>query len=204
MREQPAAASTSVITSLPDVSELSQLGFDAWRSWFIAAASAVLAWLPDDGFAIFYQSDTLHERGWVDKAHLVSLAADATKSTLVWHKIVCRQAPGTSSWGRASYSHVLCFTRGEVPRLREPSPHVLADDGAKSWTRGMGHAACELACNYLRAHTQTRRIVDPFCGHGSVLAVALGMGFEVLGVELSGKRCRVARATLRQPGVASD
>jgi len=196
MHEHPALPSTSVITSLPDSTELAQLGFDAWRSWFVAAASAVLAWLPDDGFAIFYQSDTLHDRAWVDKAHLVSLAADATSAALAWHKIVCRQPAGASSWGRASYSHVLCFTRGAVPRLREASPHVLAEEGTKSWTRGMGRAACELACNYLRAHTQTRRIVDPFCGHGSALAVALGMGFDVIGVELSVKRCRVARTTL--------
>ncbi|MET0390676.1 MAG: SAM-dependent methyltransferase [Polyangiales bacterium] len=196
LREHPAAPHTSVITSLPDVSELSQLGFDGWRRWFIDAAAAVLAWVPPDEFAIFYQSDVLHDGAWVDKGHLVSLAADAVQARLAWHKIVCRHAPGTPSWGRASYAHVLCFTRGEVPMLRKPSPHVLPEEGDKTWTRGMGRAACQLACSYLQAHAATRCIVDPFCGHGSVLAVGLELGFDVIGVELSAKRCRTARALL--------
>jgi tRNA G10 N-methylase Trm11 len=36
-------------------------------------------------------------------------------------------------------------------------------------------------------------VVDPFCGKGTVLAVANSLGLDALGVELSGKRCRAAR-----------
>lgn len=196
MRTCPAEPGTSVITSLPDMSELPQLSSDAWRAWFIDAARAVLSWVPASDMAIFYQSDVLHERAWVSKSYLVMQAAEAEAAQLVWHKIVCRRPAGTSSWGRASYSHMLCFTRGEVPAVAAASPHVLPDAGATSWARGMGVAACELACNYLRKHTATRRIVDPFCGRGSVLAVAQALDFEVIGIELSKKRCRTARAAL--------
>jgi tRNA G10 N-methylase Trm11 len=75
---------------------------------------------------------------------------------------------------------------------------VLPDEGDKAWTRGMGTAACELACAYLRAHTQARCVVDPFCGRGSALVAASRLGFDVIGVELSAKRCRTARAALLQ------
>jgi hypothetical protein len=194
LREHPAAPQTSVVTSLPDLSELPQFEYVAWRAWFIETARAVLHWLPDQGCAIFYQSDTLYAGAWVDKAQLVLTAAEAANVTLAWHKIVCRRAPGTHVFGRASYSHMLCLVRGDVPRLRSASPDVLPDDGAKSWTRGMGSAACELACVYLRDATHTRLVVDPFCGRGSVLAVASRLGFDVLGVELSAKPCRAARA----------
>ncbi|HET8939296.1 MAG TPA: hypothetical protein VFN67_37885 [Polyangiales bacterium] len=196
MRTCPAEPGTSVITSLPDMSELPELSADAWRAWFIDAARAVLAWVPASDMAIFYQSDVLHERAWISKSHYVMQAAEAEAAQLVWHKIVCRRPPGTSTWGRASYSHMLCFTRGEVPAVAAASPHVLADAGETSWARGMGNAASELACTYLRKHTGTRCIVDPFCGRGGVLAVAHTLGFEVTGVELSKKRCRAARSRL--------
>jgi hypothetical protein len=196
LRDHPAAPRSSVVTSLPDASELPGLTFADWRSWFVSAAQTVIRWLPDAGVAIFYQSDTLHAGGWVDKGHLIMNAADAEAATLVWHKIVCRRPPGTRGWGRASYSHLLCVTRGEPPAAQEPLPDVLPGDGSKSWTRGMGSAACELACQYLRANTDTQQVVDPFCGRGSVLAIASALDFDVVGVELSARRCRIARTAI--------
>ena len=35
-------------------------------------------------------------------------------------------------------------------------------------------------------------VIDPFCGQGTVLAVANELGMDALGVELSRKRCRQA------------
>jgi len=195
LRDHPAQPGDSLVTSLPDVSEV-PLDFEAWRDWFGAAAAQLLGWLPADSVAIFYQSDILHGGVWVDKAHLVQRAAEVAGATLVWHKIVCRAPPGEARFGRASYSHLLCFGRAALPPRRHAYPDVLPADGDKSWTRGMGSAACELACRYLRQETSTRRVLDPFCGHGSVLAVARRMGFDVLGVELNRKRWRTARAAL--------
>ncbi|HEY2734587.1 MAG TPA: DUF309 domain-containing protein, partial [Polyangiales bacterium] len=196
LRDHPATAHTSVITSLPDVSELPQLGFDAWREWFVDAARAVIRWLPSDGIAIFYQSDIRHAQVWVDKGYLVMRAAEVEAASLVWHKIVCRSAPGTSGLGRASYSHMLCIARVAPAPMRVPSADVLADAGALSWSRAMGEAACQLACRYLRDETGTRLVVDPFCGRGRVLAVARSLGFDVIGIDQSAKRCRAARAAI--------
>ncbi len=191
--EHPAEPGSSVITSLPDISELPELGFEGWRSWFIAAAERVLRWLPDDGVAIFYQSDIRWQNVWIDKAHLVHSAVDNAGHELVFHKIVCRSAPGTISWGRASYSHLLCAARAALAGSRKPGPDVLPDAGAMPWSRAMGVEACRLACSFLRDNTSTRRVVDPFCGKGTALAVANTYGFDALGVERSGRRCRAAR-----------
>jgi hypothetical protein len=73
---------------------------------------------------------------------------------------------------------------------------VLPEPGAMAWSRAMGTAACQLACRYLRDETSTRTVFDPFCGRGSVLAVASSLGFDVIGVDLSAKRCRATRAML--------
>jgi DNA methylase len=195
LAKNPAAAGSSVITSLPDASELRGLGFEGWRAWFVEAARDVLRWLPPAGVAIFYQSDIRHGGVCIDKGYLLMQAAEAERAPLLWHTIVCRKPPGTRATGRASYSRMLCFARDRDP-LPGPwlGPDVLAAAGPTQWTRGMGRFACQLACEYLRDQTSTRLVLDPFCGRGSVLAVAAELGFDVIGVELHERRCRAARS----------
>ncbi len=57
----------------------------------------------------------------------------------------------------------------------------------------MGLEACKVACQYLRDETATQTVVDPFCGRGTLLAVANCFGFDAIGVDLGAKRCRIAR-----------
>jgi hypothetical protein len=40
---------------------------------------------------------------------------------------------------------------------------------------------------------ESRTVVDPFCGHGTVLAIANELGMDAIGVERGGKRARRAR-----------
>jgi hypothetical protein len=120
-------------------------------------------------------------------------AAEAEGASLLWHKIVCRRPPGSISQGRPGYSHLIGVTRGPIPTASKPGPEVLADAGFMPWSRAMGVAACRLACRWLVENTPTRVVVDPFCGKGTVLAVANELGLDAIGVELSGKRCKAAR-----------
>jgi hypothetical protein len=188
-----AEADSSVITSLPDVSEMPHVGFDGWRDWFKEAARRVIQWLPADGVAIFFQSDIRHRGAWIDKGYLVLSAVEAEGAHLVWHKIVCRHAPGTVTHGRASYSHMLCVSAKPRMAPKSPGPDVLPDAGFMPWSKAMGVNACRLACRYLRDETSTRTVVDPFCGSGTALAVANSLGFDAIGVDLSARRCRAAR-----------
>jgi hypothetical protein len=194
MAENVAPPGASVVTSLPDVSECSHLDFDEWRAWFVAAAQRVIAWTPQRGVSVFFQSDIRHEDTLVDKSYLVMKAAENEGASLLWHKIVCRRPPGTISFGRPSWSHMLCIAREPRPTPKRPGPDVLPDAGFMPWSRAMGVRACEVACGYLREEIDARVVVDPFCGRGTVLAVANAMGLDALGVELSAKRCRAARA----------
>lgn len=191
MSGQLAPEKSSVVTSLPDVSELS-LSLDDWKAWFVSAAKAVVRWVPSDGVAIFFQSDIRHAGVWVDKGYLVQRAAEEMGATLRWHRIVCRKAPGTRSLGRPSYSHLLCIAM-TPHKDSKVLPDVLPDAGEMPWSRAMGVEACRLACDYLLAETDTQTVVDPFCGKGTLLAVANTMGLNAIGVELSQKRCRAAR-----------
>ena len=62
----PAPPHASVITSMPDLSEMRveeagfaalPLGLPGWRSWFESTARQIVRWVPEDGVSIFFQSD---------------------------------------------------------------------------------------------------------------------------------------------------
>lgn len=183
----------SLVTSLPDVSELGGMSLGQWQVWFTSAARAVLSACPDDGIAIFFQSDIKKSGVWIDKGYLVARAAEELGFALLWHKIICRKPPGAVTYGRPAYSHLHCFSKGVRLDLAKALPDVLADAGESLWTRGMGVNACELACRFVLENTRTRTVVDPFCGKGTVLAVANHLGLDAIGVELAKKRAQTAR-----------
>jgi hypothetical protein len=190
-----ADAGMSVVTSLPDVSELSHLDLAGWKTWFIAAVTRLIRWLPPAGVAIFFQSDIRAEGFWIDKGYLVMRGAEEAAARVLWHKIVCRKPAGTIALGRASYSHMIAVsTAARASEAPVRSPDVLPDAGAMPWSRAMGVTACEVACRFLLDHTETRTVVDPFCGRGTVLAVANALGLDAIGVDIGAKRVRSARA----------
>lgn len=193
LRENAAPPHTSIVTSLPDVSEVPPFTLEPWRVWFVDTVRLLLRWLPADGVAIFYQSDVRHQGVWIDKGYLVMRGAEEESASIVFHKIVCRRPPGSIAIGRPSYSHLIAVSARPRPLPRAPGPDVLADAGAMSWSRATGENACRVACRFLADETTTRVVVDPFCGRGAVLAAANTAGFDAIGVELSAKRCRAAR-----------
>jgi hypothetical protein len=194
LRQQGRLAGASVVTSLPDVSEVPALGLEGWLRWFEEAALQVMQAVPDDGVAIFFQSDIKEGGLWIDKGALVARAAQRAAMGLLSHKIVCRKRPGTLTFGRATYSHLLTFARVLRARPDRASADVLPDAGFMPGKKSMGVAACADACRFVRDETPTRTVVDPFCGWGTVLAVANALGLDAVGVDLSARMCRRARA----------
>jgi hypothetical protein len=189
-----ARPGTSVVTSLPDVSEVG-MPLDAWRGWFVRAARACVEAAADDGVAIFFQTDIKKGGVWIDKSHLVARGAEEAGAQLLWKKVVLRKPAGTITFGRPAYTHVLCVSRALRPREPSGIPDVLDEKSAGKlvWTRGMGVNACARAVRFVKEHTQSTTILDPFCGHGTVLAVANALGLDAIGVELNRKRAVRAR-----------
>jgi len=194
LRETTLADGDAIVTSLPDHSELPELGVEGWKHWFVETAELVCKRVDDDSPAIFYQTDVKHDGRWIDKSFLVAAGAERAASHLLWHKIACRSTPGTTSFGRPAYGHILCFSRTLRLEAGQSSPDVLPTIGEMVWPRAMGSAVCASIIDFLIKHTNTRRVVDPFCGHGSILAAANARGLTALGVERSRKRVEKARA----------
>ncbi len=195
---QPGA---SLVTSLPDTSEVPHLPFQDWQGWFEDAARLAMDTVGDDGVAIFFQSDIRRGGLWVDKGAMVDRAAARAGMNLLFHKIVCRKPPGTLTSGRASYAHLLGYARVLRPTPGRASADVLADGGFKPGVKSMGVAACVEACRFIQAETTTRTVIDPFCGFGTVLAVANALGLSAVGVDLSARMCRRALALTIDPAV---
>jgi len=190
---QPVLQGCSIVTSLPDVSELGGVRYEEWRRWFHDAAALIFSRTPDDGAALFYQSDVKRAGAWVDKGYLVQRAAEQEGFALLFHKIVCRVPAGTRTSGRAGYGHLMSFSKGLREDLSRATPDVLAQAGEMTWVRAIGLDACRIACRWVAEHTGTRTIVDPFCGVGTVLAVANEVGLDAVGVELNKKRAQKSR-----------
>ena len=68
--------------------------------------------------------------------------------------------------------------------------------GLARFSCAVGLSAAREACRWIQEHTQTRTVVDPFCGVGTALAVANTLGMDAIGVELNQKRARKARGLL--------
>jgi hypothetical protein len=186
-------ADHAIVTSLPDHSEVPELGIAGWKRWFTDTVALACRAIADDAVAIFYQTDVKHDGRWIDKGHLVMSGIDAAASHVLWHKIVCRVPPGTTTFGRPAYAHMICASRALRLVPGGSTADVLPALGEMSWSRAMGMAACEAAVEFVVARTACRTIVDPFCGLGSILVAANARGLDAIGVELSRRRAKKAR-----------
>ncbi len=186
------------VTSLPDVSEVN-LTLPAWREWFMSAVRLVIDAVPDDSAALFFQSDIKRNGAWIDKGAMVVHAAEDAGARVLFHKIICRCPPDALTYGRPGYTHLIAVSRVmDCPEVL-PLPDVISDPGRQPWVRAMGIRAAAHAVRFARDQVGAKLIFDPFCGVGTVLAVANALGLEALGVEKSRKRCEQARVlTVRQ------
>lgn len=193
LRDHPLPEGHAVFTSLPDRSEVRSLSFDAWRQWFTDAVELVVRSTPARSAAIFYQTDVKRDGVWVDKAFLVQTGAYAAGAQLLWHKVVCRAPAGRATFGRPGYAHLLCFSHELRDTLVRSTADVLPELGAMTWARAIGLAAAEAGVRWLAEHAAATTVVDPFCGVGTVLAVANRLGLHALGVERNPGRAAKAR-----------
>jgi hypothetical protein len=154
----------------------------------------VLDAVPDKSAAVFFQSDIKHDGAWIDKGALVTRAAEDAGARILFHKIVCRRPAGTLTFGRPGFTHLIAVSRAMKCPDGLPIPDVIADAGEQKWVRAMGVRAAAHAVRFASAQVGAKLVFDPFCGVGTVLAVANALGLDALGVEKSRKRCAQAQA----------
>jgi hypothetical protein len=181
------------VTSLPDVSEIGK-ALPVWRDWFLNAVRLVVNAVPHDSAALFFQSDIKRDGVWIDKGALLVRAAEDAGARVLFHKIVCRRPPGMLTQGRPGFTHLIAVSRAmKCPDIL-PIPDVIIDAGRSLWVRAMGVRAAAHAVSFARDQVGAKLIFDPFCGVGTIPAVANALGLDALGIELARKRCEQSLA----------
>jgi len=181
----------SIITSLPDMEETKHAA-DIYPDWFFEAARECFRSASPGHPIIFYQTDRLLKGRRISKANiLMNVATSLNRFQLVYHKIVLRRDPGKTDLRRPGYSHLLCFGDSDVKPGR-PTPDVM-HVGSVLYPNGMSLVAATTALQTAKRHGDD--ICDPFCGRGTVPALAEAMGFKVVvGVDIDEKQCAAARS----------
>ena len=180
-----------IVASLPDIVEYRDGsasgtseaptgagGPEAYSAWLERTAGRLLRLLPRDGVAVFCQTDTVASVGhrsvaYVDKAFVVGAAAASVGAAPLWHRIVCKRAPGSKRYASSlpGYSHLVAYasprmTRDEVARrffgpaadaAFPVAADVLESRGDTLWARGMGYDATLLAATFCMAAFKAAR-----------------------------------------------
>ena len=192
MRARGPLEGACAVTSLPDVSEV-ELALPVWRAWFLEAVKLVVNSVPSDSGSLFFQSDIKRDGIWIDKGALVIRAAEDAGAHVLFHKIICRRPPGMLTMGRPGYTHLIAVSRAARCSDVLSIPDVVVDAGRQAWVRAMGMRAAAHAVRFARDHLRAKTIFDPFCGVGTVLAVANAFGLDAIGLEKAKKRSEQAR-----------
>ena len=150
------------------------------------------------GFALGAMMDG--QEGVVSQGNIRPGAAEAAGARVLFHKLICRRPPGTLTLGRPGYTHMIAVSRAlRCPDVL-PIPDIITDAGRQPWVRAMGVRAAAHAVRFARDQAAAKIIFDPFCGVGTVLAVANRLGLDALGVEKAKKRCEQSRQLVVTPG----
>jgi DNA methylase len=186
----------TVITSLPDASEV-ECRLADYENWFTKGASLTMRAVTDDGVAIFYQGDRKHHGVLLSKATLLCNTAGSLGLRLLWHKIVLRNPVGAINLFRPSYLHMLAFSK--ALRSGNPSPDVI-EAGKTIYRNAMGVNAATIAVRFAIKMAKARTIYDPFCGRGTVLAVANALDCNSVGYDVDEEECVYARQLVLKLG----
>jgi len=89
---------------------------------------------------------------------------------------------------RPGYSHLLAFSRSGRPGAASPD---VIEPGRMIYPNAIGLHAAFVAVRFAASAAST--IIDPFCGRGTVLAVAEVLGYRAIGVDIDSRQVDAAR-----------
>lgn len=176
----------SVVTSLPDPEEINATP-EEWRKWFVNASSLAMALAKPSAPSIFYQTDRKADGRTYSKAGLLIEAANQRGVCLLWHKIVLRRQVGSIDLHRPGFTHLMAFSAKGKPGVASPD---VIERGEMIYPNAMGIKVARFAVEF--AGHYDRLILDPFCGRGTIPALADALGFNSVGVDIDNSQCEKA------------
>lgn len=142
-----------------------------------------------DCAAVFYVTDRKADGGIYSKPAILFRAANEAGLRPLWHKIALRRGVGKVDLHRPTFSHMIAFSADG--RGGSATPDVI-DRGPMLYPNATGLSAASAAVKF--AARPGVPLVDPFCGQGTIPAVADALGFDAIGVDIDPAQCEKARA----------
>ncbi len=177
-----------IVTSLPEMAEGGWKRVEDYRAFFMEAAERCLSAVADTGYVVFLQTDRKRD-GWIDKSYWLNAAGEAAGMRLLWHKVALRVEVGKTDLYRPGWSHMLCFSR--AGRIGVPFADVV-ERGEMTYADAFGQTAVQAVLEWLWRQG-VRKVVDPFVGSGTVVAMANALGMDAVGVDMDAAQCERAR-----------
>jgi hypothetical protein len=179
----------SIITSLPDASEIGIENLGEYEKWVRHAGTECFLSASADCPVIFVQTDRRKGGRQFSKANLLMNIAAEQGWFLVWHKIEVSQEIGKSNLYRPTFRHMLCFGKDKMS-AGQATPDVIPPS-KRLYEMAFGFEAAMVCVEFCKRFTN--RVCDPFCGQGTVLHVSEEMGLHSVGVDIDPKVCKIAR-----------
>lgn len=179
----------SILTSLPDASEIGMDDLAEYDKWLRRAAAEIFATASEGCPVIFIQTDRRKDGRQFSKANLLMNIAAELGWFLLWHKIELTAEVGKSNLYRPTFRNMVCFGRGKMS-----AGQATADVVPKSkrlYDMAFGFDAARACLEFCKKFSN--RVLDPFCGYGTTLHVAEDLGMDSVGVDISPECCEVAR-----------
>lgn len=166
------------------------LPMEGWVAWVEETCRVLIDSLAEQGTIVFYQTDRKYKGVLIDKKTLISKCFHQEDFVTVFSKIVLKQKPETINLFRPTFTNLFGFSR--EPGTGRATADVI-NAGAMMYKNAMGLNACRTAVEFIQNKTGANTIVDPFCGQGSVLAIANDMGLGAIGVDIDAEQVAKAK-----------
>lgn len=179
----------SIVTSPADANEMG-MDPDEYPSWLYDVTQLLLRATSDTAPTILFVTDRKAGGQTISKAGIVLRAAhDLGGHRVLWHKIALRRMPGKTDLHRPGYTHVLSISRRAKPGAA--TPDIIAP-GPRLYPNANDLNSARVAIDAARRCSD--RMVDPFCGRGTLPVLAAHAGLHAIGIDIDAAQIARARA----------
>ena len=181
LQQQPDRSLPHIVTGFPEAEEL-KLDIDDYKLWLSNLFDLIFTKVSDDSYVIFVVTDRKIKGHWLSKPYLIIKSAEEHKIRLLWHKVALLRDVGKCHIQRPTYSHILCLSKKAGPG--SVTPDVLPVS-KRLYKNGTPIGVAEFVVDFVKNNNKVRKMIDPFCGHGTVGHVAVKQGFQFTGIDIN-------------------
>ena len=156
----------------------------------------ILEWAPGEFFRVTREQAHLYwfcDVGWF--SHIADKLSDAGwlvwRVPIIWDKKGIGVVPDPKMWPRRSYEAIIFAVKGKMPVLRTANDVI---NFAPVRTQGSAEKPKEVLLDLItRSVTPGARILDPFCGSGSIFLAARDYQCSATGFEINETIAKTAK-----------